>query len=120
WIIEVKDNRTTPQLPIDVLAQDIGGIPGVFLPVDSVGSRIRVPDPDIGDEIAITPVLAAGRGVAEPRRFAQFQIMPTAQGVVVEVQADGVKVDRYRNGVAVTAANGLMLTTSQTATSLEQ
>jgi tetratricopeptide (TPR) repeat protein len=120
WIVEVKDNRTSPQLPIDVLAQDIGGIPGVFLPVDNVGSRIRVSDPDIGDEIAITPVLTAGRGVMESRRFAQFQIIPTAQGVVVEVHADGVHVERYRNGVAVTAVQGLKLTTAQAATSLEQ
>lgn len=109
WIIDLKDHKAPPQLPIDVVPQDINGAAGVFLPVANVGSRLALRDPDIGDELMIAPVLAAGRGVADARRFAQFEIIPTAQGVAVEVLADGISVDRFQNGVAVSGAHGLKL-----------
>src|SRR5690606_37147172 len=67
-------------------------------------------DPAGGDEIAAVPVLPPGRGVIDKRRFAEFSLLQTAQGVAGEFHADGVEVARYRNGVALAGAGGLALT----------
>lgn len=116
WLVELKDNRTAPQIPIVVTqVKGEGGKPHIFLPVSDVGSRIDLRDPAVGDEIAVVPVLPPGRGVIEDRRFAEFGLMQTAQGVAVEFHADGVEVARYRNGVALAAAGGLALTADATA-----
>lgn len=112
WIVELKDNKTSPQIPIDIAGQEVAGKPSVFLPITDVGSRIDIDDPLVGDRLSVVPVIPSGRGVQETRRFAQFQIAATAQGIVVEVNADDVEVNRYRNGVAITAPDGLALSGS--------
>lgn len=109
WIVELKENRTTPRIPLEVSQHRYNGGPAVFLPVSDVGSRVDITDPEVGDEVTVVPVLPAGRGVAEDRRFAQFRVVRSAQGVAVEVKADGVLVERFRNGVAISAPGGLAL-----------
>lgn len=109
WIIEIKDSRTAPRIPLEIGQHQYNGGPAVFLPVSDVGSRVDIVDPEVGDNITVVPVLPAGRGVSEVRRFAEFNVARSAQGVAVEILADGVRVERFRNGVAISTAGGLAL-----------
>ncbi|MDA5193226.1 hypothetical protein [Govanella unica] len=109
WIVELKDNRVTPQIPIDVGQQQAGKGLRVFMPIEDVGPRLDLNDPTVGDQLVVMPVLGPGRGIAEERTFAQFHILPSAQGIVIEQQADDLEIVRYRNGVAVGATGGLAL-----------
>ncbi len=115
WVVELKDNETAPKIPLEIGQYRYNGAPAVFIPVSDVGSRIDITDPAVGDTITVVPALPAGRGVADTRRFAQFNVLRSAQGVAVQVLADGVEVERFRNGVAVAAQNGLALSPDQNA-----
>jgi len=109
WIVELKENLTAPKIPLEVGQHRYNGGPVVFIPVADVGSRVDITDPEVGDIITVVPVLAGGRGVAETRKFAQFNVLKSAQGVAIHILADDVLVERFRNGVAVTSSNGLAM-----------
>lgn len=115
WIVELKENLTAPKIPLEIGQHRYNGGPAVFIPVADVGSRVDITDPEVGDTVTVVPVLAGGRGVADTRRFAQFQVIKSAQGVAVEILADGVLVERFRNGVAVSGPNGLAMSPDKNA-----
>ena len=117
WIVELKENQTAPRIPLEIGQQRYNGGLAVFLPVSDVGSRIDIVDPEVGDTLTVVPVLPAGRGVGDDRRFAQFQLMRSAQGVAAEILADGVRVERFRNGVVISTDGGLALSPDRNAPS---
>ncbi len=81
----------------------------VFLPVLATGRPHLIEDPEVGDSLIFVPVSAAGRGVGGRRRFVQFTVLRTAQGVVVRPKSPGVIVHPEAAGVAVTTAQGMVL-----------
>lgn len=67
------------------------------------------------DDVPLAVVTTSARqGLANSRRFVEFQLLPTMQGIVVQPSADQVQVALGRGGVVITRRSGLALSaTSQ-------
>lgn len=81
----------------------------IFLPVEDSVRPATLEDPEVGDRVIVVPVLEPGRGIAEPRDYAEFRILRSMQGVAILPRADGVEVAALREGVAITNGRGLKL-----------
>lgn len=70
---------------------------------------IALHDPLTGYMLNVTPVPEPGAGVATPRSFVEFNLLPTAQGVAVQVLSDDVTVKANKDGVEIDSAGGLAI-----------
>ena len=71
---------------------------------------MAISDPEVGDDIAVVPVIEDGRGRSKDRKFAQFKLLASAQGVVVERWSDDIRVASAPYGVAISSPSlGLVL-----------
>ena len=97
--------------PDDVLVTRAGGQDGRGeVKVELAGTAVHwLLDPD---DVPLAVVTTVGRqGLANPRRYVEFQLQPTIQGVVVQPNADGVQVALARGAVVVSRKSGLALST---------
>lgn len=70
---------------------------------------VTLSDPDVGDRLQIVPLPVPGNAIPESHRYADLELLPSYQGVVVRPIADAVTVRPVKEGVEVTAAGGLHL-----------
>ena len=69
-------------------------------------------DPAGGDTLLVIPA-TPGRGVAAPRFFADFAILPSASGLVMRAYADDLRVEVNQSRVTIARPQGLGLTPPQ-------
>lgn len=113
WRVEFRPAPQAPNEPIEVRRETAAaGGPRVLLPVPEAGERVSIADPEVGDDLIAVPVMQSGRGVAAERTFAEFRVLASNQGVVVSPWVDDVQVQSLPEGVAVTAAHGLILSSA--------
>ncbi|WP_448203214.1 tetratricopeptide repeat protein [Azospirillum sp. sgz302134] len=74
-------------------------------------SVVTISDPDVGDRLQIVPLPVPGNAIPDQHRYADVEILPSYQGVVVRPVADNVTVRPVKEGVEVTTAGGLHLST---------
>ncbi len=115
WHIDLKDSPSVPTRPIATGHQraDNGHGENFFFAVENSGAVLTLEDPVIGDELVIVPVAESSQGVLRQQKFSQFEALATAQGIAVQMISDNLTVLKYRNGVSVSARDGLAITHSQ-------
>lgn len=114
WLVRLRRGPLAPQNPI-ALQVRVGGRKGaeVVLPVSELGQIVRMPDPGVGDMLLIATLRSSGHGVPGRRRYAQFDLLASAQGVVVKPLDDDIELkDAGAQGIAVTRSHGLYLSTA--------
>ncbi len=82
----------------------------VFIPVLEMAEPITVADPQVGDQVVITPLYSPSEGIAAYRDFIEFVLLETAQGIAVQKKADDVAVAQLRNGLRISIPQGATLT----------
>lgn len=114
WLLRLSTGAggASAQIPAVPQSNAVGGA-RVFLPVIDTGRRVRIYDPEVGDELTVVPVLPSGHGVPVAQEFAEFRALPTAQGVVVRAFIDDLEVTPRRNGVAIGNGRGLVLSSPE-------
>ncbi len=90
-----------------------------FFSVVNAASPLLVTDPVIGDQLAIVPTVEPSQGVLKMRKFSEFEILPTAQGIAVVLIADNLNVLKYQGGIGITSKQGLALSRSQLSSQLD-
>ena len=75
----------------------------MFLPVPEPGEAIAVHDPLVGDNLVVVPLIPLGHGVLQRHRYAQVELLPTAQGVVIKPLIDNLRVRPLRQGIELTS-----------------
>lgn len=70
---------------------------------------IHVIDPVIGDRLIIAPVLEATQAVIENRKYVDFELLATSQGVALVAGSDQLKVGLAPGSVEITATAGLQI-----------
>jgi len=111
WLVDLAP-ATSAALPVavEVRAEPAAALgPRVFLPALDAGPVVSLTDPDGGERLAVVPLLGAGLGINLSRSFPQFEILKSAQGVLVAPKTDQIVVQPLPNGVAITARSGLLL-----------
>ncbi|MFO0389755.1 MAG: hypothetical protein ACK502_08590 [Alphaproteobacteria bacterium] len=111
WAVLLTGQKKDPE---SVLKAEISTEPPapshVFISALEMSEPITVDDPQIGDQLIITPLYKPGEGLAVDRDFIEFAMLQTAQGIVVQKKADDVSVALLRNGVRISVPKGATLT----------
>jgi hypothetical protein len=114
WVVDLTTTPSQPAHPL--LAErelDVHGGARIFVPAVDTGNSRDLRDPEVGDTLVVVPILSPGHGMAQERLFAEFHLLASAQGVVVQPLSERVSVDPRRNGVRITGEDGLILSTGR-------
>lgn len=110
WHVQLTDVSLPPLHPVRSAPQTEPPLkPHVMMPVLEITDPVTYDDPVTGDQLTLVPSYRAGDGVFPSREFVEFELLPTAQGVVVRPKAENLRVARLRNGMKITSPQGLML-----------
>ncbi len=110
WIVDFRPQNSRPDVPVRVETQLVSAQgPRVFIPLEDHGSTVIIRDPEIGDQLFVVPVASLSRGVDGLRQFTEFNLLNSAQGVVVQPLADDVTIRSLPDGVAITKLGGMTI-----------
>lgn len=70
-------------------------------------------DPVVGDRLRVVPLPMPDNRITAPERYAEAQLLPTLQGVVVRPLHDQLLVQPVREGVELTVPGGLRLSPAE-------
>ena len=109
WIVRFREAAISPQVPIAIRVRpETEEGTQLELPVSEFGRIIRIPDPDVGDMIVAATLRASGHGLAGQRRYPEFGLLASAQGIGVETFNDELDVrDGGDRGLIISAPGGL-------------
>lgn len=102
WHITLSERAEPPDHPISLSQTEItrGGV-RAFVPLEGPGIYLKIRDPAAGDLLHVIPLLSGSSGVASAVAFGKFEVLQTAQGIVIAKVANDVEVARYSNGAAI-------------------
>lgn len=83
--------------------------PHLFIPTLEVTTPVKFYDPLIGDEVTAVPMYKGGVGVSPARRFAEFYMPLSAQGIFVHDALPDLRIARTRSGLKITAPEGILI-----------
>jgi hypothetical protein len=89
-------------------------------PLYSLGARVVIPlmgggqivsfiDPVAGDPLIVVPTAMPGDRIINTRRYADFELLPTLQGVLIRPLIDDLRVRMIEEGIEITSPHGLKL-----------
>ncbi|MBT5266772.1 MAG: hypothetical protein HOL85_18185 [Rhodospirillaceae bacterium] len=110
WVVDLQPQTSRPDVPLRVDAQMVSPQgPRVFVPAEGVGRVMVARDPEVGDRLFIIPLTLLSRGIDGARRYAEFRILSSVQGLAVQPLTDGLEMRVLPDGVAVTGLGGLQI-----------
>jgi tetratricopeptide (TPR) repeat protein len=105
WILTFRKQPLEPKTPLEVNAQPNSPVGArVFIPTPEPGRPIGVTDPDVGDNMVIVPLIPLSHGIAREYRYPEIHFPQTGQGVLVLSNTDNLRVRPLRQGVELTSA----------------
>lgn len=109
WNVSLTATPTPPTETIPPQLNTDVSEPFIFFTVSQMEGPYRVQDPQVGDVLSVIPLFASDTGISPSRSFVDVQVLETAQGIVLAPLADQVAVTRMRNGIRISAPDGLFL-----------
>jgi len=109
WVIRFQPSELRPQVPIALrIRPEATTGTQLELPVSDFGQILHIPDPEVGDMFTVATLQAPGHGIKGIRRYPEFALLPSAQGIGVEQYSDNVDIrDGGDRGVIISAPGGL-------------
>ena len=99
-----------PSAPLETVAQPSSPLGArLFISVPEPGEVIVVKDPEVGDNLAVVPVIPLGHGIGRVWSYPQLKLLQTKQGIVVQPLGDDLRVRTLKQGVEVTSASSLQI-----------
>src|SRR5205823_2592728 len=111
WIVEMTRRPRTPDVPTRISTSNESDPATARVTVNLRGGEavLRFQDPEVGDDLRIVPTAIAGEGIEDERDFPQFNILASAQGLIVKPEADGIIVRSLGQRVEIYAPGGTVL-----------
>jgi tetratricopeptide (TPR) repeat protein len=110
WTVILRGDPARPRTPAMAVRNGPNGHPALFIPSANAGARVALKDPDLGDTLLVLPFRQAGTGMGAERRYADFRLLATAEGIAVKPLADGIDATSDSSGFEISSAAGLNLT----------
>jgi hypothetical protein len=107
WAIDLRPQSIAAEAPVAGEPQPATG--RVLFRLANPSAPVTVTDPEHGDTLVAVPGGELGQGVARPQSFAEFRVLPTAQGLALVPSADRVTVRAIADGAEVSREGGLAL-----------
>ncbi len=110
WNFTLTPSVTPPRTPIRAIPQTEPPLkPHLLLQVLEILDGVTLVDPLAGDTLVIVPSYRSGDGVFPARQFVEFDMPITAQGMLVKPKTDNLRIARLRDGMKITAPEGITL-----------
>jgi len=111
WVIEMTRRPRAPDVPTRITTRNEGDPATARVMVGIRGGEavLKFQDPEVGDDLRIVPTAIAGEGIEDERDFPQFNILASAQGLVVKPETDGLIVRSLGQMVEIYAPSGTLL-----------
>lgn len=110
WQVDLLREAGTPDGILPVIREpqaEPGGL--VRIQAGNPTGPFSVIDPAVGDTILISPVLEATQAVVEKRKYVDFELLNTSQGIAVVASSGRLKVSAAPGAVAITSEGGLQI-----------
>lgn len=111
WVVDVGPKAKPPGPAVQVETK-YGGQAGtrVLITAKEMGQAIPLHDPDVGDLAYMIPLGAPGLGNPTARKYLDFELMPSAQGLAIRPVAEDLSVRGDKDQVTVSRRGGLRIT----------
>ncbi|MCK5166574.1 MAG: hypothetical protein KAQ66_04620, partial [Rhodospirillaceae bacterium] len=110
WVFEFVRAPMLPSAPLETVAQPSSPLGArLFVSVPEPGEVIVVKDPEVGDNLAVVPVIPLGHGIGRVWSYPQLKLLQTKQGIVVQPLGDDLRIRSLKQGVEVTSASSLQI-----------
>ncbi len=110
WRVELLKNKKLPEKLLRPQPQiDPPLKPHLFIPALQTAAPVKFYDPLVGDELTAIPFYDAGAAIVPARRFAEFEMPRTAQGVFIQNAIADLRIARTRAGLKITAPEGILI-----------
>ncbi len=112
WIIDFLKIPFKPKNPIRIEPKfNTAHGPQLFFHLEQPSNMISVVDPNIGDAFYAVPSFSLNNGVEGFRKYPDFDIYPSVQGIGIGPKSDGLEIDASNKGVELHyKGRGLYLT----------
>ena len=107
WMVDIRRRTPLPQDPIQRQVSGEGAETELFYLVNSARRLLSVPDERFGDRVVVAPMGEANTGQVSLERYAQFEVLPTFQGVVLQPLSEGLVVSLRKRGVRIASRQAL-------------
>jgi hypothetical protein len=101
-------NNTAP-MAVGFSPETENNHPSLAALLPGAAHAITLADPAAGDTLTVVTA-PPGRAVLEPRHYAEFDLLPTAQGIAIKSFTDDLAVQVADSRVILARPNGLLLT----------
>ncbi|MDO8902009.1 MAG: endoglucanase [Phenylobacterium sp.] len=112
WIIALGAGAQPQPALIGVRRDETGGPATLTAAVSGVTRIVRIPDPMVGDTLAVATALGPAKGLPSRREFVQMALLPSAQGLAMETFAEDITLSRQGDLVAIGRPQGLALSSA--------
>ena len=114
WTLALGPAVTEPATPVRLGREDAAGPAVLTAQVAGTTGVFWVQDPVVGDRLAVVTALAPAKGLVDPRRFVDAQLLASTQGLAVRPVADDLQVSADGDVVRIGRPEGLALSPAST------
>ncbi len=107
WMVDIRRRTPLPQEPIQRQVSGEGADTELFYLFHAARRLLSVPDERLGDRVIVAPTGDANTGQVSLERYAQFNILPTFQGIVLQPLSEGLTVSLRTQGVRIASRQAL-------------
>ena len=111
WIVGLKSGPTHPDSPVHPQLQDANDGTSMVLPVLDPSQPIAIEDGDTAEQLVVVPLPELGQGVETQVSIPDLRVLPSNQGLVLKLIADGLSVRSEAQDVIVSTPGGLLVST---------
>jgi predicted negative regulator of RcsB-dependent stress response len=105
WYVTFGEAGPIPNAPADLIpSYDAEDPTRINLPLKKTGRIIKLTDPMVGDELMIIPLYESYH-VEEDHNFTGMAMLATAQGVSIQLIADGIRYERSEDNASLQLVN---------------
>lgn len=106
WIFDFRRQPLTPLTGLEPKPEQMpGGASQIVIAVAQPGEALPLRDPEVGDNVVVVPIIPLANGVLRSYVLPQFDVLPSAQGIVVHPRIDDLRVRPVQRGVEVSGVS---------------
>jgi hypothetical protein len=110
WNVDIRPQEVRPEVSVEVVAEPLAvPTPRILLGLPSLETPLKLFDPNVGDYVWLAPAISAIHGNIKERRFPDFTLLQTPQGLAIVPQSENVLVVPTKGGLAITSTVGLQI-----------
>ena len=110
WQVDLLKEVIAPYGILPVIREPEAGAGGlVRVKAGNPAQPVKAFDPVVGDSLVITPVLESAHAVVQQRKYVDFDLLATAQGVAISPNTDRLQVKSQPGSVVISSLSGLLI-----------